>query len=150
VAAYRDQFESTGPTVKPYLAVTVGVVAADSEEEAIIRFAEYVRVKLRLSTASPRATPAELMELLRPPLTGRERRRAERLLDDPGNIVGTRASVVSGLGSLVAGTGADEVMLVPLAFDGLVRSAILRTIAACLTRTVRTVPRHAPPLIATA
>jgi luciferase family oxidoreductase group 1 len=150
VAAYRDDFESTGPTVKPYLAVTVGVVAADSEEEAIIRFAEYVRVKLRLSAASPRATPAELLELLEPPLTGRERRRAERMLDDPGNIVGTRASVVSGLGSLVASTCADEVMLVPLAFDGLVRSAILRTIAAGLTRTVRTVPRHAPPLIATA
>jgi luciferase family oxidoreductase group 1 len=150
VAAYRGHFESTGPTVKPYLAVTVGVVAANSEEEAIIRFAEYVRVKMRLSAASPRATPAEVMELLEPPLTGRERRRAERLLDDPGNIVGTRASVVSGLGSLVASTGADEVMLVPLAFDGLVRSAILRTIAAGLTRTVRTVPRHAPPLIATA
>ncbi len=150
VAAYRDHFESTGPTVKPYLAVTVGVVAADSEEEAIIRFAEYVRVKMRLGAASQRATPAELMELLEPPLTGRERRRAERLLDDPGNIVGTRASVVSGLGALVASTGADEIMLVPLAFDGLVRSAILRTIAAGLTRTVRTVPRHAPPLIATA
>ncbi len=121
-----------------------------SEEEAIIRFAEYVRVKMRLGAASQRATPAELMELLEPPLTGRERRRAERLLDDPGNIVGTRASVVSGLGALVASTGADEIMLVPLAFDGLVRSAILRTIAAGLTRTVRTVPRHAPPLIATA
>jgi luciferase family oxidoreductase group 1 len=150
VAAYRGHFEASGPTVKPYLAVTVGVVAADSEEEAIIRFAEYVRVKSRLATASPRATPAELMELLEPPLTGRERGRAERLLDDPGHIVGSRTTVVSGLGSLVAGTEADEIMLVPLAFDGLVRSAILRTIAAGLTRTIRTVPRHAPPLIATA
>ncbi len=54
------------------------------------------------------------------------------------------------LGALVAETTADEIMLVPLAFDGLVRSAILRTIAAGLTRTVRTVPRHAPSLIATA
>jgi alkanesulfonate monooxygenase SsuD/methylene tetrahydromethanopterin reductase-like flavin-dependent oxidoreductase (luciferase family) len=150
VAAYRDHFEATGPSVKPYLAVTVGVVAADSEEEAIIRFAEYVRVKARLAAASPRATPGELMELLEPPLTGRERGKAERLLDDPGHIVGSRATVVSGLGTLVAETGADEIMLIPLAFDGLVRSAILRTIAGGLTRTVRTVPRHAPPLIATA
>ncbi|MBB6565018.1 MsnO8 family LLM class oxidoreductase [Kribbella sandramycini] len=150
VAAYRDQFEASGPTVKPYLAVTVGVVAADTEAEAIVRFAEYVRVKSRLRVAPPRATTAELMALLDPPLTGRERGRAERLLDDPGHIVGSRTSVVSALGELVAETTADEVMLVPLAFDGLVRSSILRTIAAGLTRTIRTVPRHAPPLIATA
>jgi luciferase family oxidoreductase group 1 len=150
VAAYRDHFESTGPTVKPYVAVTVGVVAADSEEEAIIRFAEYVRVKARLSTAGPRATPAELMALLDYPLTGRERGRAERLLDDSGTIVGSRATVVTELAELVAATTADELLLVPLAFDGLVRSAILRTIAAGLTRMVRTIPRHAPPLIATA
>ena len=150
VAAYRDHFEPTGPTVKPYLAVTVGVVAANSEEEAIIRFAEYVRVKTRLGTTGPRATPAELMAVLEQPLTGRERGRAERMLDDPSTIVGSRASVVAELGGLVASTTADEIMLVPLAFDGLVRSAILRTIAAGLTRMVRTIPRHAPPLIATA
>ena len=51
---------------------------------------------------------------------------------------------------LVAATTADEIMLVPLAFDGLIRSAILRTVAAGLTRVIRTAPRHAPPLIATA
>ncbi|MGW1341954.1 MsnO8 family LLM class oxidoreductase [Kribbella sp. NPDC002412] len=150
VAAYQDQFAASGPTVKPYLAVTVGVVAADSDEDAIVRFAEYVRVQTRLAAASPRATPAELIELLDPPLTSREASKAERLLDDPGHVVGSRATVVSGLGRLVAATGADEVMLVPLAFDGLVRSAILRTIAGGLTGAVRTVPRHAPPLIATA
>ncbi|MEU4292710.1 MsnO8 family LLM class oxidoreductase [Kribbella sp. NPDC026596] len=150
LTAYRDHFEPTGTTVKPYVALTVGVVAADSEEEAIIRFAEYVRVKTRLGTAGPRATPAELMMLLEQPLTGRERGRAERMLDDSGTIVGSRATVVSELGELVADTAADEIMLVPLAFDGLVRSAILRTIAAGLTRMVRTIPRHAPPLIATA
>ena len=136
--------------MKPYVALTVGVVAADSEEEAIIRFAEYVRVKTRVGTAGPRATPAELMMLLDQPLTGRERGRAERMLDDSGTIVGSRATVVSELGELAADTAADEIMLVPLAFDGLVRSAILRTIAAGLTRMVRTIPRHAPPLIATA
>ncbi|MFI7066421.1 MsnO8 family LLM class oxidoreductase [Kribbella sp. NPDC050124] len=150
VAAYQDQFKATAPTVKPYLAVTVAVVAADSDEDAIVRFAEYVRVKTRLASAAPRATAAELMDLLDPPLTGRERSKAERLLDDSGHIVGSRATVVSELGRLVAATGADEVMLVPLAFDGLVRSAILRTIAGGLTGTVRAVPRHAPPLIATA
>jgi hypothetical protein len=90
------------------------------------------------------------MAVLEQPLTGRERGRAERMLDDPSTIVGSRASVVAELGGLVASTTADEIMLVPLAFDGLVRSAILRTIAAGLTRMVRTVPRHAPPLIATA
>jgi hypothetical protein len=41
-------------------------------------------------------------------------------------------------------------MLVPLAFDGLIRSAILRTVAAGLTRTVRTVARPAPHFVATA
>lgn len=150
VAAYRDHFVPTGSTTKPYLAVTVGVVAADSEEEAVIRFAEYVRVKTRLAAAGPRTTPAELMALLEPPLTGRERGRAERLLDDPGHIVGSRATVASELGTLVAATTADEIMLVPLAFDGLIRASILRTVAAGLTRIIRTVPRHAPPLIATA
>jgi alkanesulfonate monooxygenase SsuD/methylene tetrahydromethanopterin reductase-like flavin-dependent oxidoreductase (luciferase family) len=126
------------------------VVAAESDEEAVIRFAEYVRVKSRLAAAGPRVTQTELMALLEAPLTGRERGRAERLLDDPGHIVGSRATVAAELGELVAETSADEVMLVPLAFDGLIRSSILRTVAAALTRIVRTVPRHAPPLIATA
>jgi alkanesulfonate monooxygenase SsuD/methylene tetrahydromethanopterin reductase-like flavin-dependent oxidoreductase (luciferase family) len=150
MAAYREHFEPSGPKTRPYIAATVGVVAADSDEEALVRFAEYVRVQTRLATAGPRATPGELMALLEPPLTGRERGRAERLLDYPGHIVGSRTTVAAALGELVAATTADEIMLVPLAFDGLIRSSILRNVAAALTRIVRTVPRSAPPLIATA
>ena len=90
------------------------------------------------------------MTLLEPPLTGRERGRAERLLDYTGHVVGSRATVAAALGKLVVETTADEIMLVPLAFDGLIRSSILRNVAAALTRVVRTVPRSAPPLIATA
>ncbi|WP_241998340.1 MULTISPECIES: MsnO8 family LLM class oxidoreductase [Kribbella] len=149
-AAYRDSFEPTAPTGKPYVGVTVGVVAADTDEEAVSRLAEYVRVKGRLKTASNRATPAELMHLLEPPITNRERSRAERLLDDPGYVVGSRSGVASGLATVAATTGADEIMLVPLAFDSLVRSAILRTIASGLTRAIRTIPRHAPHFVATA
>jgi alkanesulfonate monooxygenase SsuD/methylene tetrahydromethanopterin reductase-like flavin-dependent oxidoreductase (luciferase family) len=126
------------------------VVAADTDQEALNRLAEYVRVKHRLASASPRATPAELLELLEPPITGRERGRAERLLDDPGHIVGSRSTVASGLAKLAAGTGAAEIMLAPLAYDGLVRSSILRTVAAALTRAIRTVPRSAPHFVATA
>ncbi|MEV6410874.1 MsnO8 family LLM class oxidoreductase [Kribbella sp. NPDC051718] len=149
-AAYRDSFEPTGPTGKSYVGVTVAVVAADTDEEAVVRLGEYVRVKSRLRTAANRATPAELMELLEPPITGRERTKAERLLDEPGYVVGTRAGVAAGLASVAASTGADELMLVPLAFDSLVRSAILRTVAAGLTRAIRSVPRHAPHFVATA
>ena len=137
--------------MKPYLAVTVGVVAADSEEEAIIRFAEYVRVKTRLAVAAPRATPAELMELLEPPADRPRTWSGGALAGRPGTH--RRLTYHSGGRAGFAGrpsTAANEIMLVPLAFDGLIRSAILRTVAAGLTRTVRTVPRHAPPLIATA
>ncbi|MFD7156535.1 MsnO8 family LLM class oxidoreductase [Kribbella sp. NPDC059898] len=144
VAAYREQFESNG---RPYLAVTVGVVAADSDEEALTRFAEYVRVSSRLAAAGPDASSAELVALLEPALTGPERALAERLLEDPGHVVGSRTTVARRLGTLVAETAADEVMLVPLAFDGLIRSAILRTVATGLTKVVRTGRR---PLAATA
>ncbi|WP_427888086.1 MsnO8 family LLM class oxidoreductase [Kribbella sp. GL6] len=144
VAAYREQFESNG---RPYLALTVGVVAADSDEEALARFAEYVRVSSRLAAAGPDASSAELVALLRPALTAPERALAERLREDPGHVVGSRTTVASRLGTLVAETAADEVMLVPLAFDGLIRSAILRTVAAGLTKVVRTGGR---PLAATA
>ncbi len=150
MAAYREHFEPTGPKTRPYIAATVGVVAADSDEEAVIRFAEYVRVQTRLAAAGPRATPGQLMALLEAPLTGRERGRAERMLDYPGHVVGSRTTVAAALGELVVATTADEIMLVPLAFDGLIRSSILRNVAAALTRIVRTVPRSAPPLIATA
>jgi luciferase family oxidoreductase group 1 len=150
VAAYREQFEPTVPSVRPYLAVTVGVVAADSDEEALTRFTEYIRVSSRLADAGPQATSAELKVLLEPPLTSRERGLSERLLGDPGHVVGSRATVAGQLGTVVAETTADEVMLVPLAFDGLIRSAILRTVAAGLPRFARTVPRQASPLIATA
>ncbi|MBP2349243.1 luciferase family oxidoreductase group 1 [Kribbella aluminosa] len=147
VAAYRENFE---PTARPYLAVTVGVVAAESDEAAFTRFAEYVRVSSRLAAAGAEATSAELTALLESPLTDRERALAERLLEDPGYIVGSRTTVAGRLGTLVAETMADEVMLVPLAFDGLIRSTILRTVAAGLTGAVRTAPRHTSPLIATA
>ncbi|HZX02073.1 MsnO8 family LLM class oxidoreductase [Kribbella sp.] len=147
VAAYREHFEPTG---RPYLAVTVGVVAADTDEEALTRFTEYVRVSSRLAAAGPQATSAELKVLLESPLTGREQGLAERLLDDPGHVVGSRATVAGQLGTMVAETAADEVMLVPLAFDGLIRSAILRTVAASLTRVVRTPAQQTSPLIATA
>ncbi|HEY3559777.1 MAG TPA: MsnO8 family LLM class oxidoreductase [Kribbella sp.] len=150
VAAYRESFEPTGPKEKPYVAVTVGVVAADSDEEALVRFAEYVRVKSRLTAVGSRASSGELMALLEPPLTGPERGRAERLLDDPAYIIGSRTTVAAQLGELVRETTADEVMLVPLAFDGLIRSSILRTVASALTHNVRPVPRYASPLIATA
>jgi alkanesulfonate monooxygenase SsuD/methylene tetrahydromethanopterin reductase-like flavin-dependent oxidoreductase (luciferase family) len=150
LATYRERFEPAGPSTRPYVAVTVGVVAADSDEEAVIRFTEYVRVKTRLAAAGPRVTQSQLMALLEPPLTARERSRAQRLLDDRGNVVGSRATVAAELGGLVAETAADEIMLVPLAFDGLMRSSILRTVASALTRVVRTAPTHAPPLIATA
>ncbi|WP_145803467.1 MsnO8 family LLM class oxidoreductase [Kribbella amoyensis] len=149
-STYKDNFEPTGPTVRPYLGVSVGVVAGDTDEDALARLAEYVRVKHRLGMASVRATPAELMELLEPPLTGRERGRAERLVDDPGHIIGSRATVAAGLASLAAKTSADEIMLAPLAYDGLVRASILRTVAAALTRAIRTVPRPAPHFVATA
>jgi luciferase family oxidoreductase group 1 len=150
ITAYRDSFEATGPMGKPYVGVTVGVAAADTEEEAVARLAEYVRVKVRLKAAPNRATPAELIDLLEPRITGRERIKAERLLDDPGYVVGSRAGVAAGLASVAATTGADEIMVVPLGFDGLVRSAILRTIAAGLSRAIRAVPRHAPHFVATA
>ena len=66
------------------------------------------------------------------------------------HLIGSRTTVAGQLGELVRETTADEVMLVPLAFDGLIRSSILRTVAAGLTRNVRTVPKYASPLIATA
>lgn len=144
VAAYRKHFVGHSG---PYLAVTVGVVAAGSDEEALTRFAEYVRVSSRLAAAGPGATPAELVALLKPALTGPERALAEQLLADPGHVVGSRTTVASRLGALVAETAADEVMLVPLAFDGLIRSAILRTVAAGLTKVSRTLPE---PLVASA
>lgn len=149
-AAYRDGFEPTGPAGKPYLGVSVAVVAADTDEEALVRLTEYVRTKARLTSAPRRATPTELLERLEPPITGRERAKAERLLNDPGHIIGSRATVVARLGALAANTAADEVMLVPLAFDGLIRSSILRTVATGLSRAVRTVPRPAPHFVATA
>lgn len=149
-AAYRDDFEPTGPTTKPYVGVSVGVVAAETDEDALVRLTEYVRMKHRLGTASVRATPAELLELLQAPPTGREQSRAERLLDDPGHIIGSRATVAAGLANLAARTGADEIMLTPLAYDGLARASILRTVAAGLTRAIRRVARPAPHFVATA
>ncbi|MGZ0150457.1 MsnO8 family LLM class oxidoreductase [Kribbella sp. WER1] len=148
VTAYREHFEPSNG--QPYLAVTVGVVAADTDEEALGRFAEYVRVSSRLAAAGTEATSAELTALLAPPITRDERELSERLLDDPGHVVGSRATVAGRLGTLVAETTADEVMLVPLAFDGLIRSAILRTVATALPRPARTVPRRTSPLTATA
>ena len=112
--AYRERFRPSAQLARPYAAIGVNIIAADSEAEA-----------RRLATTQQMAVASIFRGergLSLPPIddigdfwTEAERAQAQTFL--ARSIVGTVEQVRDGIAALVAETGADELMIVSDVFD---------------------------------
>jgi luciferase family oxidoreductase group 1 len=105
---YRDRFLPSADLAAPHAIVTVTVICADTEAEAQHLAGSLALAVVRLAQGRPAelATPEEATAH---EWTGIERQQAQQFL--AGQLIGTPATVVAGLRSLAARTGADELML---------------------------------------
>ena len=111
---YRAQFRPSPRLARPYVMLGVNVFAADTEPDARRLFTSLQQAFINLRRGRPGP--------LRPPVDGFAETLApfERaMLDDmlAYSVVGTGPQVVAGLESIVARTGADELMIASQVFD---------------------------------
>ena len=127
---YRAQFRPSPQLARPHVMLGVNVFAADSEREARRLFTSLQQAFINLRGGRPGP--------LRPPLDGFAETLApfERaMLDDmlSYSVVGTGPQVAAGLESIVARTGADELMIASQVFDHAARLRSYDIAAAAVT-----------------
>jgi len=106
---YRDRFRASDALARPYLMVAVPVISADTDAEARRLFTTPQQRFLRLIRNQPveLLPPVDSMESL---WSDVQRAAVESRLAEA--IVGSKATVKSGLERLLRDTGADEVIVV--------------------------------------
>jgi luciferase family oxidoreductase group 1 len=114
LAVYRSRFEPSAQLDRPYAMVGVNVFAADSDGEArrLITSLQQQFVNLRRGTPGPLQPPVDNMDDIWSPS---ERAGVEQSL--AVSAVGTADMVERGLKTLIAQTGADELMVTGQIYD---------------------------------
>jgi luciferase family oxidoreductase group 1 len=129
VRGYRDRFRPSRHFPEPRASLAIGVVCADTEEEAIRLSSSLELWRRRLSLGRDRGIPspaealAELGEGWRPPDLGTNGARA---------VIGDPAQVAAELRRLAAHYEVDEVMTVTVTHDFAARLHSYRLLAAAL------------------
>jgi luciferase family oxidoreductase group 1 len=128
---YRGQFRPSPQRAQPYVMLGVNVFAADSEREARRLFTSLQQAFISLRRGRPGP--------LRPPVDGFAETLApfERAMLDAMlayTVVGTGPQVAAGLESIVARTGADELMVASQIFDHEARLRSYEIAAAAVAR----------------
>lgn len=111
---YRERFEPSARLSQPYVMAAINVIAADTDEEAVLLASSMDQSFVRLRSGSPGKLP--------PPVPGyRESLSpAERAMLDhirQVSAVGSVATVRAGLAAFQARTGADELIVAGATFD---------------------------------
>jgi luciferase family oxidoreductase group 1 len=114
IAIYRATFKPSAQQATPYVMLGVNVFAADTDAEARLLFTSLQQSFVNLRSGRPGKLP--------PPVEDYEQRldpRARMLLEHSlsCSIVGSPETVLRGLDSFVARTGADELMVTAQIFD---------------------------------
>ena len=115
---YRSRFQPSEKLERPYTMLGVNVFAAESESEARRLFTSLQQafINLRRGRPGPLKPPAEGFDGSLAPF---ERAMLADMLSF--SVVGTREQVRAGLASIVARTGADELMVATQIYDHSVR-----------------------------
>jgi len=126
LAIYRTHYRPSAQCPQPYAMVGVNIIAADSDAEARrlattqqMSFADLLRGARRLSRP-----PIDDIEAYWSPV---EKAQAQRML--ACSIVGSPDTVRAGIRSLIAETGADELMIVSDVYDLTARKHSLAIVA---------------------
>ncbi|WP_298290722.1 LLM class flavin-dependent oxidoreductase, partial [Novosphingobium sp.] len=111
---YRDRFEPSARLSQPYVMAAINVIAAETDEEAVLLASSMDQSFVRLRSGSPGKLP--------PPVPGyRESLSpAERAMLDhirQVSAVGSVETVRAGLAAFQARTGADELIVAGATFD---------------------------------
>jgi luciferase family oxidoreductase group 1 len=111
---YRERFEPSAMLSQPYVMAAINVIAADTDEEAVLLASSMDQSFVRLRSGSPGKLP--------PPVPGyRESLSpAERAMLDhirQVSAVGSVETVRAGLAAFQARTGADELIVAGATFD---------------------------------
>jgi luciferase family oxidoreductase group 1 len=111
---YRERFEPSARLAQPYVMAAINVIAADTDEEAVLLASSMDQSFVRLRSGSPGKLP--------PPVPGyRESLSpAERAMLDhirQVSAVGSVETVRAGLAAFQARTGADELIVAGATFD---------------------------------
>jgi luciferase family oxidoreductase group 1 len=113
-AIYRDQFVPSASLSEPYMMVGVSLLAADTDAEAQRLFTSTLQKFAWLTRGAPKGTLPPLDDMSSFWMDG-EQRAIEAQMSEA--VVGGPATVVDKLSSLVARTGADEVIVATDAYD---------------------------------
>ena len=118
LALYRERFEPSERLAEPYVMAAINVIAANTDEEAVLLASSMDQSFVRLRTGSPGKLP--------PPIPGyRESLPPASLamLDHIRQVsaVGSVATVRAGLAAFQARTGADELIVAGATFDPAMR-----------------------------
>ena len=105
---YRSRFEPVGPLTEPNVMVTVAVVAADTDEEAMRLAAPQGLSMLRLRAGNPGLLPTP-EEALAYPYSPQEREAVQTITES--HVVGAPDTVRKGLRELIERTRPQELMV---------------------------------------
>ena len=114
LAVYRDGFIPSRQLDRPYAMVGVNVLVADADAEARRLFSSQQQAFANLLRGEPGRVPPPVDDI-DAVWTPAERRGAERMLAYA--VIGSPATVATGLRQRLAVTGADELMLTGHVFD---------------------------------
>jgi luciferase family oxidoreductase group 1 len=114
LALYRDRFRPSEVLSEPYAMVAASVLVADTDERAreLAMPSALSFLRLRSGRPGPLPTPEEAASY---PYTSLDREMIEERFGT--SILGSPATVRSGLDELLAATGANEIMATTLVYD---------------------------------
>lgn len=123
---YRERFKPSAQLAKPYAAVGVNIIAADSDEEAR-RLATTQQMSIINIFRGVRGLSQPPIDDIETYWSATEKVQAQRWL--ARSIVGTPATIGAGVRDLVAETGADELIIVSDIYDHAARLRSFELIA---------------------
>ena len=111
---YRERFKPSAQLDRPYAMVGVNIVAADTDQEAkrLATTQQMSFANLFRGTRTLSQPPIDDIDTYWSPA---ERHQAQQMMERM--IIGSRETVATGIGKLVAETGADELMIVSDIYD---------------------------------
>lgn len=115
---YRALFQPSAITPEPYTMITASVVCAESQTIAERAAVAASAVRARLMVARREGRTISSRELLSPQLSDDESALLAEILSSPSMLIGTPKTVSDGLFELLVTTGTDEIMLIPMEYEG--------------------------------
>ncbi len=128
LSRYRENFRS-GLIKEPYTIATIAVVCAPTQEEAEHAAMAAAIIRVRRGLALRHGVQVSDDVLRYPEWSDEERRVAQKELSGKWILIGNPEQVLSGLIDLRGTTGADELMLTSIEYDGPSRIRTLEAIS---------------------